>query len=302
VLGPPPTASFTSSCTLLGCSFDGTGSTGPSEGIASYSWDFGDGGSDTVATPSHTYAQAGSYTVKLTVTDGLGQTATTSQQVVVTAVTYVASSQTTGKAAATGGACTTACLSVTEPSTVQSGNGLVLVTSAVGTVAPTAPAGWTLVRTAAATSMNTAVYTRVADGTDASSTVTVGFGSAVVGSVQLLVYSGTSTTNPLAVVGSAVNNATSTTETTPTVTVTAPGSLVVSLWQAKTTALLNWTPPAGVTVRSTAIGTGGGHLAALAADSGAVVPVGSYGGLVATGDGTAGAATTWTLVLAPAGT
>src|SRR4030095_3534334 len=36
--------------------------------ITSYAWTFGDGGTSTVASPSHTYAAAGSYTVSLTVT------------------------------------------------------------------------------------------------------------------------------------------------------------------------------------------------------------------------------------------
>ena len=51
----------------------------------SYAWDFGDGGSATGATPDHTYAAAGTYQVKLTVTDNKGATNSTTQQVTVTA-------------------------------------------------------------------------------------------------------------------------------------------------------------------------------------------------------------------------
>ena len=36
-----------------------------------YEWDFGDGGSSTLQNPAHTYADAGTYTVSLTVTDSL---------------------------------------------------------------------------------------------------------------------------------------------------------------------------------------------------------------------------------------
>ncbi|MFX1377183.1 MAG: PKD domain-containing protein [Promethearchaeota archaeon] len=39
---------------------------------ASYAWDFGDGGTSTLQDPSHIYANAGSYTVSLTVTDSDG--------------------------------------------------------------------------------------------------------------------------------------------------------------------------------------------------------------------------------------
>lgn len=53
--------------------FDASGSTDVGSGIASYSWDFGDGTSATGVMPAaHTYTTAGSYIVKLTVTDYYG--------------------------------------------------------------------------------------------------------------------------------------------------------------------------------------------------------------------------------------
>ncbi|NIP79981.1 MAG: PKD domain-containing protein, partial [Gemmatimonadetes bacterium] len=57
-----PTASFTYSCTDLSCDFDGTGSSDPDGDALSHSWAFGDGGTATGATASHTYAAAGTYT------------------------------------------------------------------------------------------------------------------------------------------------------------------------------------------------------------------------------------------------
>jgi PKD repeat protein len=42
--------------------------------ITSYAWDFGDGGSSTLAGPSHTYPGAASFNVTLTVTDSAGKT------------------------------------------------------------------------------------------------------------------------------------------------------------------------------------------------------------------------------------
>jgi serine protease len=80
----PPTASFTYSCTDLSCSFDGTGSSDSDGSIASYDWDFGDGGTATGSTASHTYAVGGTYTVTLTVADDDGATDTSSQSVSVT--------------------------------------------------------------------------------------------------------------------------------------------------------------------------------------------------------------------------
>jgi PKD repeat protein len=53
-------------------SFDGTGSSDPDGTIVSYVWNFGDGSTGTGATPSHTYATGGIFTVSLTVTDNDG--------------------------------------------------------------------------------------------------------------------------------------------------------------------------------------------------------------------------------------
>jgi PKD repeat protein len=79
-----PAAAFTSSCPALACSFDGSGSSDADGSIASYAWDFGDGETGTGASPSHTFAAEGAYTVTLTVTDDDGATGTVSHVVTVT--------------------------------------------------------------------------------------------------------------------------------------------------------------------------------------------------------------------------
>lgn len=52
--------------------------------IVSWSWDYGDGGSDSTANPTHVYNLPGSYTVALTVTDIDGCSATLSQPTYIT--------------------------------------------------------------------------------------------------------------------------------------------------------------------------------------------------------------------------
>jgi len=59
--------------------FNGGGSTGQ---ITSYVWTFGDGGSASGVSPSHTYSSAGTYTVYLTVYGSGGQSTATTQAVV----------------------------------------------------------------------------------------------------------------------------------------------------------------------------------------------------------------------------
>jgi PKD repeat protein len=80
-----PVAAFTSSTTNLAATFDSSASADADGSIASRSWDFGDGGSSTLTSPSHTYAAAGTYSVVLTVTDNKGATGTASSAVTVTA-------------------------------------------------------------------------------------------------------------------------------------------------------------------------------------------------------------------------
>jgi PKD repeat protein len=81
----PPSAVFAPSCTDLGCSFDSTGTGDPDGHIATYAWAFGDGGTSSAASPTHTYSTAGTYPVKLTVTDDGGATDSVTHSVTVTA-------------------------------------------------------------------------------------------------------------------------------------------------------------------------------------------------------------------------
>jgi PKD repeat protein len=80
-----PTAEFTSSCTNLNCTFTDR-STDTDGTIATRSWNFGDNTTSTATNPTKSYTAAGTYTVRLTVTDNRGGTSTTvSHNVTVTA-------------------------------------------------------------------------------------------------------------------------------------------------------------------------------------------------------------------------
>jgi PKD repeat protein len=70
----------------LNVTFSSAGSSDPDGSIASYAWDFDDGGSSTDANPSHTFAGAGVFDVTLTVTDD-GSPALTGTDVVRITVT-----------------------------------------------------------------------------------------------------------------------------------------------------------------------------------------------------------------------
>ena len=65
--GQPPTAAF--DVVQSGLTVNFTNRSTDDGSIVSYNWNFGDGNSASVASPSHTYAANGTYTVKLTVSD-----------------------------------------------------------------------------------------------------------------------------------------------------------------------------------------------------------------------------------------
>lgn len=76
----PPSATLSAAPTVgaapLSVSFSATQSADPDGDTLAYAWDFGDGSQGTGATISHTYANTGSYTATVRVTDSAGQSAT----------------------------------------------------------------------------------------------------------------------------------------------------------------------------------------------------------------------------------
>ncbi|MDX1913268.1 MAG: PKD domain-containing protein [Saprospiraceae bacterium] len=82
VVNTTPTAGFTHVTNGLTVNFINA-----STGATSYSWDFGDGNGSTDASPSHTYATDGTYTVVLSVTNACGTVTTTQSVTVATAPT-----------------------------------------------------------------------------------------------------------------------------------------------------------------------------------------------------------------------
>ncbi|WP_197061983.1 PKD domain-containing protein [Sinomonas humi] len=79
---PAPVASFTASPTSgaapLNVAFTDTSTGSPT----SWAWDFGDGGTSASQNPSHTYSAPGTYTAKLTATNGAGSSSASSNIVV----------------------------------------------------------------------------------------------------------------------------------------------------------------------------------------------------------------------------
>jgi PKD repeat protein len=120
-----PTTDFASTPTSNTAAFSASGASTNklahiAAGIASYSWDFGDGQTGTGATPSHSYTAAGTYTVNMTATDTLGFTAHASHQVTVSAPPSTGGGTTSGGGSTSGG------------STVTGGSSVPAITSSGG--------------------------------------------------------------------------------------------------------------------------------------------------------------------------
>jgi PKD repeat protein len=296
VVNGPPTASFTSACSSLTCSFNASSSTAPGSTITSYSWDFGDGSpAGSGVTPNHLYGSANTYQVTLTVTTAKGEHASVTNPVIVSNVVPPALGF-VGQATTNGNSTTE---TLTVPANVAAGNGLVLIATGATAGPLTAPAGWTQIGTSsgASASVTTTAWQKAATAADHGTAVSVKFPAIVHGSVQLLAYSGTNAVSPVAASASKATQMTGTVYATPTTTAPATGDVVISFWASKSSTVTGWSTPAGQTVRSVANGSGGGRINSVATDAaGAAGPV---GGLNATANTSAGAFAAWTIVLGP---
>jgi PKD repeat protein len=288
----PPVAAFSSACTELVCTFDGSGSSDSDGSISSYAWNFGDGSTDTSASPPHTFAAAATYTVSLTVTDNDGATNTVSHQVTVTSGGGGGTVAFIGGGHAAGGAVKVEQVAV--PATAQVGDTMVLLfTSTLAWTGPSGITGWTSTGTFTNGSSTSSVWVKSMAAGDVGKSVRMDNANYTKAVLNLAVYSGVDPTQiAVAHTGDAAKSA------HPGAVVTAPaGAWVLSYWADKSASTTAWIAPTGVTTRDTAFGSGTGHYSSLLADTNAPVAVGTYGPLTATANSTSTNAEAWSITL-----
>ena len=289
-----PVAAFTSSCSALTCTLDGSGSFDQDGPIAGYAWNYGDGqgASGPAASRTHTYATAGTYRVTLTVTDGSGATDSVSHDIAVQDAPTG-----TGPAfwAAASSDSNTARPSVGIPGSVRTTDRLVLVVTTNRTATLTTPSGWTLAGTVTdGTEVRSWVLTRAAGGI-AGSTLTLTLDARSKTGLVLLAYAGAAA--PSAAVGQPEGGS-GTSHTAPAAPVAQAGSTVVRYYADKTSTVHGWTLPPVLTQRAATTGSGGGMLTSVAGDQGGVPP-GTVPALAATAGASASKAVAWTIALPP---
>jgi PKD repeat protein len=292
----PPTASFTSSCSQLLCQFNATGSSDPDGNPLTYSWAFGDGGTGTGVTPSHTYGTAGPRTVTLTVNDGTVNASTTGQvnpTVSAVALEYVGAASTSGNRTNH---------TATIPAGVQAGDTLVmfLTTNATTSTVNNAVPGWTLLQSQDGNAVRGRAWTRTATGTDAGTAVTVTTSQLAKSTLAVAAYRGSGpATSQVSASASTVVNTAATSHTTPPVTVNGANSWLVSVWSEKSSTDTTWTAPAGTPVRTEAEGTGSGKVSVILGDSNGPVSTGTAAGRTATTSTSVGRSVLFSVVVTP---
>jgi PKD repeat protein len=271
----PPRANFTSSCTELSCTFDGSASTDDDGSIVTYKWDFGDGTGGTGSQVTHQFATLGSYAVTLTVTDDAQASTRLTRQVEVTEarLEFVGATSTNANRLAH---------SASIPATVQAGDALLAyLTTNDSTVNVTAPPGWNDVTSAISAGTGVRVWSRTATSGDAGQTVTATSSALVKSDMTVTAYRSTTGSTTLGPSASMLSTESTASHTSPTVNAVSGGSWLVSYWAKESSTLPTWTPPADQTLRAASSGSGGGNVSAILTDGNGSVPVGTAGGLTA---------------------
>lgn len=297
-----PTAAFESDCPTLTCAFDATTSVDADGDVAHYDWSFGDGTSGTGPTPTHIYAESGTYRVRLTVRDNRGATSSAVRWIDVSGIPVVSAVEHVGTNVGVGN---NAAPSVALPAGAAAGDRLLLVlslnnlTSTVGEptgIGPLTPLGGNVAKT-----LSTTVWTSTLAEGDLGGTVTVPLtGGNAKYTLTAAVYAGVADDPTLAVAHDAGVTPASV-RLSPVVSGIADGSWVVSYWADKSSSTTAWTPDASVVTRGTACGTGSARICSALADSGAKTPA-VYGGVPATVDADSSSAVMWSVVLPTAAT
>jgi PKD repeat protein len=294
-----PAAAFSSDCKVNACDFDGSGSTDSDGSIASYAWDFGDGQSGTGAKPSHTYSAAGTYTVKLTVTDNDGATDSVSHGVTVTdpapsAVSYVGADHSP--------AGSTLFKTVKVPATAAAGDTMLVFATGNTSGNPAGPSGVSGLQQLDSFTNGQVVSTvwkKTLAAGDPGATLRMDYAQYEKATLSVVVYSGVDGSK-LDATDLAHSGDVSTDQHTSATVNASAGEWVVTYWADKSPSTDTWTAPAGVTQRDTGVDTGSGRFGMLLADSGGPVPAGQYGNLTATTNAASNRALMWTIRLTPA--
>lgn len=258
----PLTAAASVTCTGLNCTATADGAGNPAD--ATYSWDFGDNTAVVKgATVSHSYAAAGQYTVRLTVTDTAGQSATTTQVVTAGGTTPGRNVEFVDATTASGSASS---LSVAAPAQAAASDVQVMVgTYASGVASPKTPAGWTLSGSRSTIGLRSFVWTRRLAAGDLGSAITVKSNSSASATLVVSTYRNVAATSPVKRIASA---ATFASPMSPVIYSVGATSRVVEAFSGVSSRTIDWSVPAGTDPRGeVSVTSGSSRAGSLVVDS-----------------------------------
>src|SRR5690625_3979071 len=240
---PPVAVAGDPVCRGLECDFDASGSSDPDQGdsIETYAWDFGDdspaGSGETV---THTFPEAGTYSVTLTVTDQEGATA--NHVIEVTVREPGQSPDLVGHAATSAHSLTT---QVQVPHEVEEGDLLLLFVTAGSSDEMAGPSGagsWEQVTRVESGPMPVTVFGKFADGSEGGESVSMSLPRLFKTDLVVAAYRGVGGSELVEVVESAVAASTDS-HTTPVAQVPGEGRTVLSFWAERSSSTTEWTAP-----------------------------------------------------------
>ena len=166
------------------------------------------------------------------------------------------------------------------------------------------PAGWTLLDSRrVGSNLFAAVWTRVAQAGDPSSTVTLSTPGTGKSCAIIAAYSGTDPASPINISAAASETTTTASHATPSVTTTLADTRVVITAVQSDSATQSWSTPSGYTKRQDSLDNTNltGHVTGTLQDKPAA-SVGSYGGEALVAGAASGKAAMYTIALSPAST
>lgn len=188
------------------------------------------------------------------------------------------------------------------PATVAAGDVLVLTlttNSTTSTLDDSLP-GWTLLQSRDGSGIRSRLWSRIAAGTDAGTSVTATTSALAKSVMTVAAYRSTGTTPSVTASAVGGSDASGSNHQTPAVPVAGPGSWLVSIWAEKSsTEPITWTLPGAVTQRTQGAATGTGKISAVLGDSAGAVPEGTAAGQTATTNAAVSRTSMFSVVISP---
>lgn len=196
-------------------------------------------------------------------------------------------------------------LNLSIPSSIQVGDGMILLVSSSSTTLSADPSGWTATASGTITqgSLYSRALTRVAQTGDAGSSVTLSFVAQNKASAVIVAYSGVNgggANDTFIDVQASATDSSTASHSAPSVTTTKNNDMIISVVTDKassTSPTTVWTPPSGSTLRASVYNTGAGATSIGVADSGSGVPTGVVPAQTFTSDQAQSNGITWTFAL-----